>query len=204
MTWAGLPQLHDLAARPYLIGAATPGARPCSHRGDDTREGRLQVGRQQATLLALAAATLFHASGAAQEPGSGGSGDDDFELPARAAKRRRAAPLLLGLGASLEARPAAYAPLLARLVLSYGLALPAEAYAEWLAALARMAPTHFPAHFMADEHDADAALWLLRLVHALALAWPLHLAPGPAGGGGGGGADGLPSQATVEEQWAVS
>lgn len=175
---------------------------PPTRRGEDSREGRLLLGRQQAVLLDLAAAAHFHSSGAGGEVAGGG--DDDFEaeaLPAR--KRRRVAPLLTGLSAKLAARPCVWCPVLARLLLGYGLALPAEAYADWLRQLAALAPAHFPEHFMPDEHDADAALWLLRLAHALALAWPLHLA---ASGSGRGGSDkdGLPSPAVVQEQWGVS
>ena len=176
-----------------------PAVPPC--RGEDTREGRLLLGRQQAALLDLAAAAHFHSSGAGSEAAGGG---DDFEaeaLPAR--KRRRVAPLLAGLSAKLAARPAAWAPLLSRLLLGYGLALPAEAYADWLRQLAVLAPAHLPEHFMADEHDADAALWLLRLAHALALAWPLHLAASGAARDAGQ-EEGLPSPAVMQEQWGVS
>lgn len=175
---------------------------PPTRRGEDSREGRLLLGRQQAVLLDLAAAAHFHSSGAGGEVAGGGG--DDFEaeaLPAR--KRRRVAPLLTGLSAKLAARPCVWGPVLARLLLGYGLALPAEAYADWLRQLAALAPTHFPEHFMLDEHDADAALWLLRLAHALALAWPLHLAASSSGHGGSD-EDGLPSPAVVQEQWGVS
>lgn len=182
----------------------TTGSPLAQNRGDDGREGRLLVGKQQAALLDLAAAAHFHSSGAAAEAAA--DGDDDFELPqARPHKRCRVAPLLSSLAARLAARSSSYSPLLARLLLSNGLALPAEAYAECLGQLARLAPAHLPAHFMADEHDADAALWLLRLAHALALAWPLHLAPEGGGDGGGGGLqEGLPTAAALEEQWGVS
>ncbi len=174
-----------------------------TRRGEDSREGRLLLGRQQAALLDLAAAAHFQSSGAGGEAGGGG-GDSDFEaeaLPAR--KRRRVAPLLAGLSSKLAGRPAVWAPVLSRLLLGYGLALPAEAYADWLRQLAALAPTHFPEHFMPDEHDADAALWLLRLAHALALAWPLHLAASDAGRGSSQ-EEGLPSPAVVQEQWGVS
>ena len=100
--------------------------------------------------------------------------------------------------------------LLARLLLSYGLALPAAAYVEWLRQLAPALRKYCPEHFMPDEHNPDAALWLLRLAHALALAWPLHLTLGAAdddgndgGRGGGGQEEALPSPAAVEELWRV-
>ena len=128
-------------------------------------------------------------------------------MPAR--KRRRIVPLLSSLGERAAGQPAIWAPVAARLLFSYGLALPASTYAEWLRQLAAAAPAHFPSHFMADEHDADAALWLLRLAHALALAWPLHFSRGGSGAGSIGAGGGLqeeelPLPAVVEEQWAVS
>jgi hypothetical protein len=105
-------------------------------------------------------------------------------------------------------KPALWAPVAARLLLSYGLGVPAAAYAAMLAQLARGAPRHLPPHFMPDEHDADSALWLLRLAHALALAWPLHLSGQGAGSAGlqpppAGREQELPTPAAVEEMWQV-
>lgn len=196
--WCGV--WHRPHGSPGHRSEALPAGRAC--RGEDSREGRLLLGRQQAALLDLAAAVHFHSSGAASAEVAA-DGGDDFDAPMPARKRRRVAPLLSSLAARLDAGPAIWAPVLARLLLVYGLALPAQAYAEWLQQLAALAPAHFPPHFMADEHDADAALWLLRLAHALALAWPLHL--GSHGGGSGDSArdDGLPPAVVVEEQWRV-
>ena len=133
-------------------------------RGEDSREGRLLLPKQQAALLDLAAAAYFNSSGAAAEVGAEGGGDlDDFEdAPMPARKRRRIAPLLSCLGEQAVGQPAIWVPVAARMLFSYGLALPAATYAEWLRQLAAAATAHFPSHFMADEHDADAALWLLR------------------------------------------
>ncbi|PSC71129.1 serine threonine-kinase ATM isoform X1 [Micractinium conductrix] len=178
--------------------------------GESSREGRLLLPKQQAALLDLAAAALFHASGVAVEAApEGGLQEDDFEFhkAARARKRRRLAPLLSRLAERVGTAPALWAPVLARLLLCYGLALPAGAYVLWLRRLAEVAPRHCPQHFMSDEHDADSALWVLRLAHALALAWPLHLTLRGGGGGGRGGGrgglqeEGLPPPAAVAEQW---
>ena len=193
-----------------LIKSGTPPHAAC--RGESSREGRLLLPKQQAALLDLAAAALFHASGVAVEAApEGGLQEDDFEFhkAARARKRRRLAPLLSRLAERVGTAPALWAPVLARLLLCYGLALPAGAYVLWLRRLAEVAPRHCPQHFMSDEHDADSALWVLRLAHALALAWPLHLTLRGGGGGGRGGGrgglqeEGLPPPAAVAEQWMV-
>lgn len=182
-------------------------------RGEDSREGRLVLPRQQAALLDLAAATYFCSSGGSSGRDSSGAADvqgfDDLEAfeasPLPAAKRRRHTPLLSDLAERAASKPANWAPVLSRLLLSYGLGLPPEAYADWLAQLAAAAPSHFPRHFMPDEHDAVAALWLLRLAHALAVAWPLHLGQGTgrAAQQRQQGAEELPSPAVMEEQWMV-
>ncbi|KAL4857208.1 Serine/threonine-protein kinase ATM [Chlorella vulgaris] len=184
---------------------------PAFKWGEDSREGRLVLPRQQAALLDLAAATYFCSSGGSSGRDSSGAADvqgfDDLEAfeasPLPAAKRRRHTPLLSDLAERAASKPANWAPVLSRLLLSYGLGLPPEAYADWLAQLAAAAPSHFPRHFMPDEHDAVAALWLLRLAHALAVAWPLHLGQGTgrAAQQRQQGAEELPSPAVMEEQW---
>jgi hypothetical protein len=181
----------------------------------------LLLPRSQAALADLAAAAYFHAIAG---PGGGGTtsraagpdGDGDdldaFEAsPLPPAKRRRAAPLLCTLGERLSERPPLWAPVLGRLLLEHALALPPAAMCEWLRQLAAMAPAHLPSHFMSDEHDADVALWLLRLAHALSLAWPVHLtsggcsnARGVSGSETAASMEELPSAAELEEHWMVS
>ncbi|KAL4452130.1 hypothetical protein ABPG75_007792 [Micractinium tetrahymenae] len=173
--------------------------------GESSREGRLLLPKAQAALLDLAAAVYFHsACGAAAELADGAAMDEDaFEAPLPASKGRGVSALLAQLAEHTVAAPSLWAPLLARLLLGYGLALPPAAYAEWLRGLAEAAPRHCPEHFMADEHDADVALWVLRLAHALALAWPLHLSGGRSGGPGSSSAQDaeLPPPEAVAEQW---
>ena len=192
--------------------------------GEDGRQGRLVVGRQQHALLELAAGVWFHSSSCAAagglpvQLGQGGRGQGEADgdrqeeeeegegeerlLPA--AKRRRTAGLLATLLESALSQPVAWAPVGTQLLLSYGLALPSGVYAEWLQALSQRAPCLFAVHSPSSkEYDPDATLWALRFAHALATGWPTQLAGGGGGAGGGeeGGAQLRPER--LREQWRV-
>lgn len=95
------------------------------------------------------------------------------------AKRARAGPALPMLGDLAAQRPESVGPVAAMVLLQYTLAFPPEVHTEWLRRASAALPGAIAAWASTAQGDrlkSSPLLWLLRYLHALALASPFPAA----------------------------
>ena len=135
------------------------------------------------TLLCLLAMIYAYSSGSMvyvkddNSVNASGSAQEDEE--SRPAKRVKTSPTpsLEFLGALAAKKPESAGPIASILLLDYGLAFPKDELAKWIAQAVEEIPVKFAAWHAAgtaDRQKYGGLMWLLRYIHALALATPRH------------------------------
>ena len=136
------------------------------------RDGSFKVTKQQ-PLLAMVAALYNQSIIKSKHTSDGTARTEDLPPPQ---KKRRAIPRLSILRESVRLRASIWAPVASQLLLQYAEFFPGDVLPGWLEDVSTKSQLGCLGHY---NDQTEAALWVLRYIQSLALAWPHNSTDNP-------------------------